>query len=119
MKKIKACIIGAAGYTGSELLKLLISHPSVEVVSAVSRSQAGKAVTEVFPELTGETDLVFSAEAAEEADVYFICLQHGDASKFLDENPHLLQSKVIDLSRDFRLRSSAAVKGEKFVYGLP
>ena len=109
----KTGIVGAAGYTGGELLRLLVRHPAAKVVFAQSRSQAGKPVSAVHTDLLGETDLFFSAETPlEEVDVVFLCLAHGEAGKWLNVQKLPANLKVIDLSHDHRADAS-------FVYGLP
>lgn len=107
---IRAGIIGAAGYTGGELLRLLVNHPTVEVAFVVSKSQAGKAVTELHQDLLGDTDLVFVDQHHEEIDVLFLCMGHGQSKIFMQDNPLPEKIKVVDLSQDFRLEK---------VYGLP
>jgi len=119
MKKLNVSIIGAAGYTGSELLRLLVNHQNVESITAVSQSQKNKLVSDVFTDLLGETNLKFSDTANKNSDIVFLCLQHGDSANYLKENPHLLNKKVIDLSRDFRLLENNSIDNKKFVYGLP
>lgn len=114
-RSIRAGIVGGAGYTGGETLRLLLRHPRVEVAFVQSRSQAGKPVTSTHPDLIGETDLIF-AEGAEEADVVFLCLGHGESKKLLGETS-FGRAHVIDLGNDFRLGDSVA--GMNFVYGLP
>lgn len=114
--KIKAGIIGGAGYTGSETLRLLLHHPQVEVVFVQSRSQAGKFVHEIHSDLLGETDLKFS-DAAEEADVIFLCLNHGESKKLVSDNSLDRKARLVDLGNDFRLDPSAG--NRQFVYGLP
>jgi N-acetyl-gamma-glutamyl-phosphate reductase len=115
VKKIKAGIIGGAGYTGGELIRILINHPEVEIAYVLSKSQAGKLLSDVHPDLTGDTTLSFSSELAD-ADVVFLCVQHGESKKYLEAHPILLKSKIIDLSRDFRIKNNS---GPGFVYGLP
>ncbi|MDE6227791.1 MAG: N-acetyl-gamma-glutamyl-phosphate reductase [Muribaculaceae bacterium] len=112
MKKIG--IIGGAGYTAGELLRLLINHPEVEIKFVHSSSNAGQAVTSVHGGLLGETDLVFSdSHPLEEIDILFLCSAHGASKKFWEENTRPDGLKVIDLAQDFRDES------EGYVYGLP
>ncbi len=113
---LRVGIVGAAGYTGGELLRLLLRHPSVEIAFVQSRSQAGKAVTTVHTDLLGETDLQFSAELAP-ADVWFLCLSHGEARGWLEQQAVNPAVKVVDLSQDFRLGGQWGTRS--FVYGLP
>ncbi|PBQ32021.1 N-acetyl-gamma-glutamyl-phosphate reductase [Sphingobacteriaceae bacterium] len=119
MKKVNVTVIGAAGYTGGELVRLLVNHPAVNSLCAVSQSQQGKRVSDVFTDLAGETDLLFSDKASKNSDLVFLCLQHGDSASYLKTNPDLLKSKIIDLSRDFRLISNNTVASGQFIYGLP
>ncbi|ADQ17653.1 N-acetyl-gamma-glutamyl-phosphate reductase [Leadbetterella byssophila DSM 17132] len=114
MRSIKVGIIGAAGYTGGELLRILIHHPQAELVFANSQSQAGKPVYVTHTDLLGDTDLVFTADFPfHEVDVIFLCSGHGQSKKFLSEHDIPSHVKIIDLSTDFRDES------EGFVYGLP
>lgn len=112
MKKIKIGIIGGAGYTGGELLRILIHHPEAEIVYVNSKSQAGKPVYSTHTDLLGDTDLIFSDELHTNVDVIFLCSGHGESKKFLTANPAFKSLKIIDLSTDFRDQS------EGFVYGL-
>lgn len=117
--KIKAGIVGGAGYTGGEMLRILINHPNVEIVFVHSKSNAGNHVYDVHTDLFGDTDLTFAAELAFNIDVLFLCVGHGDARKFLEANEvpdHIL---IIDLSQDFRLSQNATIGNKSFVYGLP
>ena len=114
--KIKAGIIGGAGYTGGEMLRLLINHPSVEIAFVHSNSNTGNLISDVHTDLLGDTDLRFTGELSDEIDVLFLCVGHGDAKKFLAANPIAAGIKIIDLSQDFRLKAAA---GEDWVYGLP
>lgn len=113
--KIKAGIIGGAGYTGGEMLRLLVHHPDVEIAFVHSNSNAGNLVSDVHTDLLGDTSLRFSAEMGA-ADVLFLCVGHGDAGKFLAANPVPAGTRIIDLSQDFRL---AGAHSEGWVYGLP
>jgi len=116
---IKAGIIGGAGYTGGELIRLLVNHPGVEISFIHSRSNAGKPVYTVHQDLIGDTDLKFSGELNNDIDVLFLCLGHGESKKFLTENKIADEIKVIDLANDFRLAQNANHKSRNFIYGLP
>ena len=114
--KIRAGIVGGAGYTGGEMLRLLVNHPSVEIVFVHSNSNAGNLISDIHTDLLGDTDLHFTDLLSSEIDVLFLCVGHGDAKKFLTANPVAKGIKIIDLSQDFRLKANA---GEDWVYGLP
>ena len=112
---IKVGIIGAAGYTAGELIRILIHHSQAEIIFVQSESQASKRVTEVHKDLIGETSLLFSNEISkDEVDVFFLCKGHGESKIVVEQNPFMLKKKVIDLSQDFRLKTN-----HDFVYGLP
>ena len=115
--KIKAGIVGGAGYTGGETIRLLLNHPHIDLVFVHSRSNAGNPLYSVHPDLLGETELKFAADLNHEVDVVFLCLGHGESKKFLQDNSFTDKTKVIDLSQDFRLGES--LNGRSFVYGLP
>ncbi len=117
--KIKAGIVGGAGYTGGEMLRILINHPNVDITFVHSNSNAGKFVYEVHTDLFGDTDLRFASELSNQIDVLFLCVGHGDAKKFLDANAIPDDVKIIDLSQDFRLTPNAKHQAKEFVYGLP
>ncbi len=119
MSKIRVGIIGSAGYTGGELLRILIFHPNVEIVFANSASNAGNKLYDVHNDLFGDTELEFSSDFHSNIDVLFLCVGHGDARKFLEANPIDTGVKIIDLSQDYRLRANTSYKGQEFVYGLP
>lgn len=119
MSKIRVGIVGSAGYTGGELLRILIFHPEVEIVFANSASNAGNKLYAVHNDLFGDTELEFSSDFHSDIDVLFLCVGHGDARKFLDANPVDASVKIIDLSQDYRLRANTAYQGQNFVYGLP
>jgi N-acetyl-gamma-glutamyl-phosphate reductase len=113
---IRIGVIGGAGYTAGELLRILQNHPQTEVVFVNSSSNAGNAVTDVHAGLLGECDLVFTgALPLDQVDVLFLCSAHGDSKKFLDENTVPGWVKIIDLSTDFRQARS----DHDFIYGLP
>ena len=116
MTKIKVGVIGGAGYTAGELLRILINHPAVTIVFVNSSSNAGNPVTDVHSGLIGETDLVFTSELpSSSVDALFLCSAHGDSKKFMDENNVPSSLKIIDLSTDYREKRS----DHDFVYGLP
>lgn len=118
MQKIRAGIIGGAGYTGGELLRLLLLHPAVEIAFVQSESQAGKPVAAVHTDLLGETNLQFSVAHSTEVDVLFLCGGHGAARTFLAANNLPPEVVVIDLSHDFRHANNNTIGHRKFVYGL-
>jgi N-acetyl-gamma-glutamyl-phosphate reductase len=119
MTSIKAGIIGAAGYTGGELIRLLLNHPTVEISFAHSRSNAGKPIASIHQDLLGNTELCFNGEINNQIDVLFLCLGHGESTKFLAENKIADNIKIIDLANDFRLQANAKQDNRTFVYGLP
>ncbi|HEX8376867.1 MAG TPA: N-acetyl-gamma-glutamyl-phosphate reductase [Pedobacter sp.] len=116
---IKAGIIGGAGYTGGELLRILVNHPDVDIAFVHSNSNAGNYIYDVHTDLIGDTDIKFTGELSQDIDVLFLCVGHGDAKKFLDANPVDDRIKIIDLSQDFRLGKNSQIGSKKFVYGLP
>lgn len=118
-KQVRVGIIGGAGYTGGELIRLLIHHPYTTVVFIHSRSNAGKPIHSVHQDLLGDTDLVFTDEVNTEIDVLFLCLGHGESRKFLDGQSLPDDIKVIDLANDFRLQAASKHSTRSFVYGLP
>lgn len=114
MKMIKTAVVGAAGYTGGELLRLLVHHPNVDLVWIHSNSQKGKKLEEVHPDLIGDASLSFTDEIdPSKLDLVFLCLPHGQAKPFLEKHAFDADTKIIDLSTDFRDESNG------FVYGLP
>ena len=119
MQKINIGILGGAGYTGGELLRVLLRHPNVNINFVHSTSNAGALVSTVHTDLIGDTDLVFASAIDQSIDVLFLCVGHGDARKFLTTNDIKSSTKIIDLSQDFRLADSASINGRHFIYGLP
>lgn len=116
MTKIKVGLIGGAGYTAGELLRILVNHPNVEIVFVNSSSNAGNPITDVHSGLVGETELVFTSELPfASVDALFLCSAHGDSKKFMDENNVPSTLKIIDLSTDYRQKRD----DHDFVYGLP
>lgn len=119
MAKLRVGIAGGAGYTGGELIRLLINHPEADIAFIHSKSNAGNKVAQVHADLLGDTDLKFTGELNDDIDVLFLCVGHGEAKKFLEENSIADRIRVIDLSQDFRLNKNATFGNRKFVYGLP
>ena len=112
----RAGILGAAGFTGGELIRLLLNHPEVEIVFANSESNAGNPVSDVHEGLVGDTDLRFTDTMPfDQVDVVFLCVGHGKSEAFLKEHAIPEQVRIIDLAQDFRLASPS----HDFVYGLP
>lgn len=121
---IKAGIIGGAGYTGGELIRILLNHPSVEITFVNSKSNTGNYLHQVHNDLLGETDLKFTGAPSAggnwgEAGVFFLCAGHGEAKKFLAGNEIDDSIKIIDLSHDFRLHKYSSINKRQFIYGLP
>ena len=113
---IKIGILGAAGYTGGELIRLLLNHPEAQIVFANSESNAGNLVADVHEGLYGDTDLRFTSDMPfNEVDVVFFCFGHGKSEQFLREHTIPANVKIIDLAQDFRL----AAPDNDYVYGLP
>ncbi len=126
MSKIKVGIVGGAGYTGGELLRILIYHAEVDIVFVNSKSNAGNPIWKVHSDIFGDSDLIFTDELNPQIDVLFLCLGHGDSKKFLLSHSSFFANhtfKIIDLSQDFRLKANAKLSLENkvfdFVYGLP
>ena len=112
---IKVGILGAAGYTGGELIRLLLNHPEAEIVFANSESNAGNPVSDVHEGLVGDTDLKFTDQMPfDQADVIFFCFGHGKSEQFLKEHSIPANVKIIDLAQDFRIKGD-----HDYVYGLP
>jgi N-acetyl-gamma-glutamyl-phosphate reductase len=115
--KIRAAVVGGAGYTGGEAIRLLLNHPSAELTFAQSRSQAGNFLYDLHPDLVGSTELKFTDRITSPVDVIFLCMSHGESKKLLTEQSFPAGTRLIDLGNDFRLGD--AVNGVRFTYGLP
>lgn len=114
--KIKAGIVGGTGYTGGELIRLLLNHPYAELAFALSRNAAGKKIYSIHQDLLGETEMEFSSEL-QAADILFLCLPHKESQPWLENNKISPETKIIDLGNDFRLEGE--FQNKNFVYGLP
>lgn len=119
MTNIRIGILGGAGYTGGELLRILLRHPNAEIVFIHSKSNAGNLVSAVHRDMAGETNLRFSADYQTDVDVWFLCVGHGEAQQWLDSTELPDALRIIDLSQDFRLQTHARQGKRHFVYGLP
>lgn len=111
---IKAGIIGGAGYTAGELIRVLLHHPEVAITSVVSQSHAGEFLHKAHPDLEGETELKFDAELSKATDVVFLCSGHGRSKAIIKSNVIPTSTKIIDLSSDYRIEED-----HDFIYGLP
>ena len=109
-------IVGGAGYTGGELIRILLNHSEAELVYVHSRSNHGNPLKNVHTDLIGETELVFTDAFSDDVDVIFLCLGHGNSKDFLETHEVRAGTSIIDLSQDFRLKSGA---GRDWIYGLP
>lgn len=116
---IQVGIIGGAGYTAGELIRLLINHPQTEINFVYSTSNAGNTISSVHQDLLGDLDLKFTDAINPNVDVLFLCLGHGNSVKFLSNNTFSENTKIIDLGNDFRLEKDKEFNGKSFVYGLP
>ena len=112
-------IIGGAGYTAGELIRLLLNHPETNINFVYSTSNAGNKLHKVHQDLIGASEISFTSEINTEVDVLFLCLGHGNSTAFLQQNTFSDHTKIIDLSNDFRLLADKNFEGKEFVYGLP
>jgi len=119
MKKLEIGIIGGAGTTAGELIRLLLQHPKTNINFVYSTSNAGNKLHKVHQDLIGNTAISFVSEINAEVDVLFLCLGHGNSTAFLEKNRFSKNTKIIDLSNDFRLLADKNFEGKGFVYGLP
>src|SRR5882762_8895010 len=112
---IQVGIIGGAGYTAGELIRILLNHPNATIDFVHSNSNAGNFVYQIHQDLVGETDLKFAGEWNNDIDVLFLCLGHGESAKFLTENKIGNSVKIIDLANDFRLSKKSSIGNRNFV----
>ena len=111
---IRIGIIGGAGYTGGELIRVLLNHPEAELIFVNSKSNAGNPLHKVHQDLLGETEMLFTEKISEEIDLLFLCLGHGESRRFLQENKFNDKIKIIDLANDFRIQESNTIGERKF-----
>lgn len=116
---IKAGIVGGAGYTAGELIRLVVHHPALELDFVYSTSNAGNDIALIHGDLVGEDLQPFTSEFNPDVDVLFLCLGHGNSTRFLHDHKISESTHVIDLSNDFRLDENNNFEGRQFVYGLP
>lgn len=116
---IKVGIIGGAGYTAGELIRLLVHHPNVVIDFVYSTSNAGNKISHVHQDLAANCTLHFSDTVNSDIDVLFLCLGHGNSKKFLEHHEFSKDTKIIDLGNDFRLEENCSFMNKSFVYGLP
>ena len=116
---IQVGIIGGAGYTAGELIRLLLVHSKTEINFVYSTSSAGKKLSTIHQDLLGSTEQLFTDTITTDVDVVFLCLGHGNSKLFLENNTFSKATKIIDLSNDFRLTPDAVFQNKQFVYGLP
>ncbi len=112
---IKVGIIGGAGYTAGELIRLIMLHQDAELVSVVSSSHSGESISKAHPDLSGWLEMSFDSDLQHNPDVVFLCSGHGKSQEVLERFQISESAKIIDLSADFRLKAD----GNEFVYGLP
>ena len=115
---IQVGIVGGTGYVAGELIRILIHHSDVNINFVYSHSQAGKKAMDVHQDLFTNPELRFTDKINQDVDVVFLCLGHGNSTKFLKETQFAANTKIIDLSNDFRLNGDAAFQDKNFVYGL-
>jgi|TARA_R110002110_G_scaffold375640_5_gene585406 N-acetyl-gamma-glutamyl-phosphate reductase len=116
--KIQVGIIGGAGYTAGELIRVLINHSKSDIDFVYSTSNAGNKISAIHQDLVGSTDLIFSDFINPSVDVLFLCLGHGNSKSFLESNQFSANTRIIDLSNDFRLNADKTLNDKSFVYGL-
>lgn len=116
---IEVGIIGGAGYTAGELIRLLLNHPKARLNFVYSTSSYGQNLSAIHQDLVGETEIKFSNQINSSVDVLFLCLGHGNSTAFLENNVFSDHTKIIDLSHDFRLNRSSNFQAKQFIYGLP
>ena len=112
-------IIGGSGYTGGELLRLVVHHPSLKLDFVYSSTRPGTFIDETHQDLLGQFELEFTDQINTEVDILFLCLGHGNSSKFLKNHTFSNSTIIIDLSNDFRLKKDSKINEREFVYGLP
>ena len=117
MKKVG--IIGGSGYTGGELIRLVLQHPALSLDFVYSTTRVGMPLTSAHPDLLGQTNQSFTGGVNPDIEVLFLCLGHGKSRGFLEANSFSDETLIIDLGNDFRLAKDAEYAGRSFIYGLP
>ena len=113
MNKLEVGIIGGAGYTAGELIRILLNHPKTNINFVFSTSNAGNKLYKVHQDLIGSTEISFTSEINKNVDVLFLCLGHGNSKAFLEKNTFSSETKIIDLSNDFRLTADKIFEGKQ------
>ncbi|WP_460217846.1 N-acetyl-gamma-glutamyl-phosphate reductase [Psychroserpens sp. MEBiC05023] len=116
---INVGIIGGAGYTAGELIRLLLHHKQVSINFVYSTSNAGNKISNIHQDLIGSTEMEFTSKINANVDAVFLCLGHGNSKMFLEQNSFSTSTKIIDLSNDFRLKDDNCFENKNFIYGLP
>ena len=112
-------IIGGSGYTGGELIRLVLQHPALKLSFVYSTTRSGKSLNSVHQDLLGSVSLDFTDSIESDIDILYLCLGHGNSKTFLKEHSFSDKTIIIDLGNDFRLEADQAFEGRNFVYGLP
>ena len=116
---IRVGVVGGSGYTGGELIRLILQHPSMELDFVYSRSKEGEKISTCHADLLGQTKIRFTKKINKNIDVVYLCLGHGNSLEFLKNNNFSKKTLIIDLGNDFRLKRDSSFNGRNFVYGLP
>ena len=116
---IRVGVVGGSGYTGGELIRLILQHPSMELDFVYSRSKEGEKISTCHADLLGQTKIRFTKKINKNIDVVYLCLGHGNSLEFLKNNNFSKKTLIVDLGNDFRLKRDSSFNGRNFVYGLP
>ena len=116
---IKVGVVGGSGYSGGELIRLILQHPTLELDFVYSRSKEGEKISTSHTDLLGQTEIKFTKKINKNTDVVYLCLGHGNSLEFLKNNDFSKKTLIVDLGNDFRLKMDSSFNGRDFVYGLP